>query len=60
MRRRRDLIVTNVLALAILIVVALAGWWDAALFGLGVLVFMDLLVLFRSRFGRSRGDSEEE
>lgn len=58
MKRRRELIVTNVLALAILLVAVAIGWWDAALFGLGVLVVMDLLVLVRERTGGSRVDKE--
>ena len=59
MQRPRDLIVTNLLVLVVLLAALVAGWWDAALFGLGVLVFMDLLVLFREFVGRSHRDGEE-
>ena len=59
MKRRRDLIVTNVLALVLLVAVYLAGWHEAAAFGLVVLVFMDLMVLLRERASRSRQDGEE-
>jgi uncharacterized membrane protein YhaH (DUF805 family) len=58
MKRLRDLIVTNVLALLVLLVVLLAGWRDAAAFGLAVLVVMDLIVVLRERPGRPRDDSE--
>ena len=58
MKRQRDLIVTNVAALAVLFVALLLGWWEAAAFGLAVLVFMDLMVLLRERTARSDKDSE--
>jgi hypothetical protein len=57
-KRSRDLIVTNVLALLVLLVVLLIGWWEAAAFGLAVLIFMDLLVVLRERWLRSRDDPE--
>ena len=53
MQRKRDLFVTNLLAILILIGVLLAGWWDAAAFGLGVLLFMDLLVVVRQAVGQA-------
>jgi hypothetical protein len=59
MSRRRELIVTNLLALVVLLAALAAGWWDAALFGLGVLVFMDVLVLLREFMGRSDRGGEE-
>jgi len=59
MQRLRDLIVTNVLALLVLLVVLLAGWREAAAFGLAVLVILDLMVVIRDRSGRSREDKEE-
>ncbi len=59
MRRKRDLIITNLLAAAILVAALLAGWRDAALFGLAVLAIMDLLVLIGERFPRGRRPSEE-
>jgi len=52
-QRKRDLFVTNLLAILVLIGVLLAGWWDAAAFGLGVLLFMDLLVVVRQLLGKA-------
>jgi hypothetical protein len=51
--RRRELLVTNILGLAVLLVVLLMGWWDAAAFGLVVLVVLDLLVVLRGRQART-------
>jgi hypothetical protein len=59
MQRPRDLIVTNVLALLVLLAVLLVGWRQAAAFGLVVLVILDLMVVLRERSGRSKGDKEE-
>jgi len=62
-QRKRDLIVTNLLAILVLIGALLAGWWDAAAYGLGVLLFMDLLVVVRERWGRAGhdpGDAEPD
>lgn len=59
MQRRRDLIVTNVLALVVLLVVLLLGWVEEAAFGLAVLVIMDLLILLRERAARSDKDKTE-
>ncbi len=58
MKRRRELIVTNLLALSVLLVVLLVGWWDAAAFGLAVLVIMDLIVVLRERSGHSKKDMD--
>lgn len=58
MKRSRDLIVTNVLALLVLFVALLVGWWEAAAFGLAVLIIMDLLVVLRERWVRSQDDLE--
>ena len=58
MRNRRALIVANLIAVPVLLAVLVAGWWDAAAFGLAVLVIMDLLVLLRERSARSRGEPE--
>ncbi len=57
--RRRELFLTNALALGVLLVVLLAGWWDAAAFGLVVLAFMDVLVILRERLARYAGGEEE-
>jgi hypothetical protein len=54
MKRRRDLIVTNIAALLVVLVALLLGWRDAALFGLAVLAFMDLLALLRERSNKDR------
>ena len=54
MKRRRDLIVTNIAALLVLLVALLLGWSEAAAFGLAVLLFMDLLALLRERSDRNR------
>ena len=58
MKRWRDLIVTNLLALVILLAVLLLGWWDAAAFGLAVLVILDLIVLLRERLSRHKGNTD--
>jgi hypothetical protein len=52
MKRKRDLLVTNLLSLLVLLAALLAGWWDAAAFGLAVLIVMDLLVVLRERLAR--------
>lgn len=49
MKHPRDLIVTNVIALLVLLAVLLVGWWEAAAFGLAVLALLDLMVLIRGR-----------
>ena len=58
MKRKRDLIVTNVAAIAVLLIALLLGWWEAAAFGLAVLVFMNLMVLLRERTASSDKDPE--
>jgi hypothetical protein len=60
MQRRRDLIVTNVLALVILLVALLLGWYEAATFGLAVLLILDLLAILRERGARSDRDRDKE
>jgi len=52
MQHYRDLIVTNVAALLVLLAVLLIGWRDAATLGLAILVILDLMVLLRERLGR--------
>ena len=59
MKRRRDLIVTNLAALVVLILAYLAGWREAAAFGLAVLVVLDLIVLIRERQARSEDETKE-
>jgi hypothetical protein len=58
-QRARDLIVTNLVALLVLLLVLIVGWREAAAFGLTVLVILDLMVVIRGRSGRSKGDKEE-
>ena len=59
MKRPRELIVVNVVALIILLAVLLLGWREAAAFGLAVLVIMDLMVLMRGRQARSEHDTDD-
>jgi hypothetical protein len=59
MKRPRELIVTNILALLVLLVVLLLGWREAAAFGLAVLLILDLLVVIRERVARSDDDGEK-
>lgn len=49
MKRRRDLIVANLAALLVTLVALVAGWWEAAIFGLAVLLVLDAMVLIRER-----------
>ena len=58
MGSRRDLIVVNLIALLLLLFVLLIGWREAAAFGLGVLLVLDLLVVLRGRQTRSDHDSD--
>jgi hypothetical protein len=58
-KRRRDLIVTNVTALLVLAIALLVGWWEAAAVGLAVLILLDLMVLLRERQVRSEDDQGE-
>ena len=59
MKRWRELIVTDVLALVVLLVVFLIGLREAAAFGLATLAILNLLVLLRERPTRFDGDQEE-
>ena len=59
MKHPRELIVVNVMALALLLVGLLLGWHEAAAFGLAVLVIMDLLVIVRGRQARSEHERED-
>jgi hypothetical protein len=60
MRRRRDLILVNLIVLLMLLAVLLIGWWEAAAFGLGVLVVLNLLVVLRERQARSDHDLDTD
>jgi hypothetical protein len=52
MKRKRDLLITNLLSLLVLLAALMAGWRDAAAFGLAVLLVMDLLVVLGERWPR--------
>jgi hypothetical protein len=56
--RFRDLIVANSLAVLVLLIALLAGWGEAAAFGLAVLLILDLLVVLRGR--KSRADQDPD
>ncbi len=49
MRIPRDLVAANAVALLVLVVVLIVGWREAAVFGLAVLLILDLLVVLRGR-----------
>ena len=59
MRRRQDLILANLAGAAVLILALVAGWREAAAFGLAVLAILDLMVLLRERIG-GPGDGGKE
>jgi hypothetical protein len=58
--RKRNLLVTNLLAGLILVAALAVGWREAALFGLAVLAVMDLIVLVRGRLGRRKRDRDDD
>lgn len=60
MKPDRELIVTNMLALLVLLVALLLGWREAAAFGLAVLIILDLMVLLRSRQVRYEDDDQDK
>lgn len=70
MTLRRELLLANLAGALVLLVALLLGWWEAAAFGLIVLIFLDLMVLLRGRQTRpdengyqtddSLGASEDE
>jgi type IV secretory pathway TrbD component len=57
-KRFRDLIMVNLLSVLVLLVVLVVGWWEAAAFGLAVLLFLDLLAVLRNRQSRADHDSD--
>jgi hypothetical protein len=59
MKRKRELIVTNILALVVIVSALVAGWWEAALFGLAVLLLMDLMAIFREWGARSAHQDQQ-
>ncbi len=60
MKRGRDLIVTNLVVLLLLLVVFVVGWREAAVFGLAVLLMMNVIVFLRERLGRSSQDNSKD
>lgn len=59
MRRRQDLILANLAGGAVLLLALVAGWREAAAFGLAVLALLDLMVLLRERIGGPGDDGKE-
>ena len=59
MKRRRALMITNLAALLVLLIALLAGWREAAGFGLVVLLVLDLMVLIRERPSMSKDEPEK-
>jgi hypothetical protein len=55
---RRDLVLANLLGLGIVLAALLAGWREAAAFGLAVIAILDLLILLRGRAARADVDRE--
>ncbi|MBN1658183.1 MAG: hypothetical protein JXA93_07260 [Anaerolineae bacterium] len=59
--RARDLALASALGLVVVLAAFLAGWRDAAAFGLAVIVILDLLIVLRGRMGaQSRVATKEE
>jgi hypothetical protein len=50
---RRDLILASLLGLGIVLAALLAGWREAAAFGLAVIAILNLLILLRGRAARA-------
>jgi hypothetical protein len=59
MSHSRSLLVANLLAVLALLVVLLLGWWDAAAFGLAVLLILDVLVWLRERQARIQTSADQ-
>jgi hypothetical protein len=59
MRHRQDLILANLAGAAVVLLALVAGWREAAAFGLAVLAILDLMVLLREGIGGSRDDRKE-
>lgn len=59
MRGRRDLIVANLAGVVVLLLALVAGWREAAAFGLAVLAILNLTIILRERTG-GPGDGTKE
>ena len=59
MRGRRDLIVANLAGVAVLLLALVAGWREAAAFGLAVLAILNLMIILRERADGPRDDKKE-
>jgi len=58
--RRRDLILANLAGVAVLLLALLAGWRDAAAFGLAVLAILNLTIILRERMSSPNDEEKEE
>jgi hypothetical protein len=57
--RVRDLVLADLAGCLVLLAALAAGWRDAAVFGLAVLIILNLLVILRERSARFDKESEE-
>jgi hypothetical protein len=58
-KRRQDLILANLAGAAVVLLALVAGWREAAAFGLAVLAILDLMVLLREKVGGPGDDRKE-
>jgi hypothetical protein len=59
LRGRRDLILANLAGVAVLLLALVAGWREAAAFGLAVLAILNLMVILRERMSGPGNDRKE-
>lgn len=59
MKGRRDLVLANLAGVVVLLLALLAGWRDAAGFGLAVLAILNLTIILRERMSRHEDDGRE-
>lgn len=59
MRDRRDLIVANLAGLVVLLLALVAGWREAAAYGLAVLAILNLMAILRERTSGPGNDRKE-
>lgn len=57
---RRDLLLANLLGVLIALGALIAGWGEAAAFGLAVLAVLDLFVWLRGRQAHSEADNKAQ